>query len=36
MPGLRAKILLPGVGHWTPEESPIEVNRLLIEFLAEL
>ena len=36
MPGLTRKVLLPGVGHWTPEESPEEVNRLLLEFLAGL
>jgi pimeloyl-ACP methyl ester carboxylesterase len=33
VPNLSKKILLPGVGHWTQQESPDEVNRLLIEFL---
>ena len=36
MPGLTNKVLLPGVGHWTPEEAPQEVNRLLLEFLRGL
>jgi pimeloyl-ACP methyl ester carboxylesterase len=36
MPGLTRKVLLPGVGHWTPEEAPAAVNALLTEFLAKL
>lgn len=36
MPNLTKKILLPGVGHWTQQEQPEEVNRLLIEFLQSL
>jgi pimeloyl-ACP methyl ester carboxylesterase len=36
MPNLRNTVLLPGVGHWTQQERPGEVNRLLIEFLQEL
>jgi pimeloyl-ACP methyl ester carboxylesterase len=36
MPGLTRKVLLPGIGHWTPEESPNEVSRLMIEFLKDL
>jgi pimeloyl-ACP methyl ester carboxylesterase len=33
IPNLRNNVLLPGVGHWTQQERPGEVNRLLIEFL---
>ena len=33
IPNLRRNVLLPGVGHWTQQEQPQEVNRLLIEFL---
>jgi pimeloyl-ACP methyl ester carboxylesterase len=33
VPKLTRKVILPGVGHWTQQESPAEVNRLLIEFL---
>ena len=33
VPNLSKKVLLPGIGHWTQQESPAEVNRLLIEFL---
>jgi len=33
VPNLRKKVLLPGAGHWTQQERPGEVNRLLIEFL---
>jgi pimeloyl-ACP methyl ester carboxylesterase len=29
-------VLLPGVGHWTEQEAPGEVNRLLLEFLRHL
>jgi pimeloyl-ACP methyl ester carboxylesterase len=36
VPHLTKKVILPGVGHWTPQESPAEVNRLLIEFLRGL
>ena len=33
IPNLKKKVLLPGIGHWTQQEHPDEVNRLLIEFL---
>jgi pimeloyl-ACP methyl ester carboxylesterase len=33
VPNLWKKVLLPGVGHWTEQEAPGEVNRLMIEFL---
>jgi len=33
---LRKKLILPGVGHWTQQESPDAVNRALIEFLRGL
>jgi pimeloyl-ACP methyl ester carboxylesterase len=36
IPNLKKSVLLPGVGHWTQQEKPEEVNRLLIEFLKEL
>jgi pimeloyl-ACP methyl ester carboxylesterase len=36
IPNLRKNVLLPGVGHWTQQESPGEVNRLLIDFLTGL
>jgi pimeloyl-ACP methyl ester carboxylesterase len=36
IPNLRNNVLLPGVGHWTQQERPTEVNRLLIEFLKAL
>jgi pimeloyl-ACP methyl ester carboxylesterase len=36
IPNLRKSVLLPGAGHWTQQESPQEVNRLLIEFLNTL
>jgi pimeloyl-ACP methyl ester carboxylesterase len=35
VPNLTKSVILPGVGHWTQQESPEEVNRLLIEFLRE-
>jgi pimeloyl-ACP methyl ester carboxylesterase len=34
VPNLWKKVLLPGVGHWTEQEAPDEVNRLTVEFLA--
>jgi pimeloyl-ACP methyl ester carboxylesterase len=36
IPRLRKKVLLPGVGHWTQQEAPDEVNRELIAFLKQL
>jgi len=33
---LRGATLLEGVGHWTQQERPEEVNRLLIEWLNSL
>ena len=36
IPNLKKNVLLPEVGHWTQQERPEEVNRLLIEFLREL
>jgi pimeloyl-ACP methyl ester carboxylesterase len=36
MPGLRKKVVVLGAGHWIQQERPIEVNELLIEFLASL
>ena len=33
IPKLQKNVLLPGVGHWTQQERPEEVNRLLTEFL---
>jgi pimeloyl-ACP methyl ester carboxylesterase len=32
-PNLRKKQILPGIGHWTQQESPEAVNHALIEFL---
>ncbi len=36
IPNLKKQVLLQGVGHWTQQERPEEVNRLLIEFLQAL
>jgi pimeloyl-ACP methyl ester carboxylesterase len=36
VPKLKKNVLLKGVGHWTQQERPDEVNRLLIEFLQSL
>ena len=36
LPGLWKKVLLPGVGHSAAEESPDQVNELLVEFLEQL
>jgi pimeloyl-ACP methyl ester carboxylesterase len=33
VPNLTRKVILAGVGHWTQQERPDEVNRLLLEFL---
>ncbi|MEN9923970.1 MAG: hypothetical protein RL268_96, partial [Pseudomonadota bacterium] len=32
-PGLVRKVLLPGVGHGAPEESPDQISNELIEYL---
>ena len=31
VPHLWKKVLLPGVGHWTEQEAPSEVNRLMVQ-----
>ena len=33
---LRVNKLIPGIGHWTQQEAPDEVNRILLNFLASL
>jgi pimeloyl-ACP methyl ester carboxylesterase len=33
---LRGTVVLPGIGHWTQQEAPDEVNRALLEFLSQL
>jgi pimeloyl-ACP methyl ester carboxylesterase len=33
VPALRARIVLPGCGHWTQQERPEEVNAAMIDFL---
>jgi pimeloyl-ACP methyl ester carboxylesterase len=35
-PNLKKQMIIPGVGHWTQQERPAEVNQLLIEFLRSL
>jgi pimeloyl-ACP methyl ester carboxylesterase len=35
-PNLKKQVILPGVGHWTQQERPAEVNQLLVEFLKSL
>jgi pimeloyl-ACP methyl ester carboxylesterase len=36
VPNLRATHLMKNCGHWTQQEKPDEVNRLLIDFLSDL
>jgi pimeloyl-ACP methyl ester carboxylesterase len=36
VPNLTAAIVLPGIGHWTQQEAPDEVNAVLLAFLAGL
>jgi soluble epoxide hydrolase/lipid-phosphate phosphatase len=36
VPNLRRTHLVEDCGHWTQQEKPDEVNRVLIEFLADL
>ncbi len=36
VPNLRATHVVKDCGHWTQQEKPAEVNRLLIEFLSDL
>jgi len=36
VPNLRKTVLIKGSGHWTQQEKPAEVNRAMIEFLADL
>jgi pimeloyl-ACP methyl ester carboxylesterase len=36
LPGLRGSHILEGCGHWTQQERPEEVNRILVDFLGGL
>ena len=36
VPRLRRTIMLPGCGHWTQQERPVEVNAAMIDFLRSL
>ncbi len=36
VPNLRNKVMIPSVGHWTQQERPAEVSRLMIEFIKSL
>lgn len=36
VPGLRKLVVIPGCGHWTQQERPVEVNQALVEFLRGL
>ena len=36
VPNLRKTVLVEGSGHWTQQEKPDEVNRAMLEFLADL
>jgi pimeloyl-ACP methyl ester carboxylesterase len=36
VPQLRGTIMLPGCGHWTQQERPLEVNNAMIGFLQQL
>jgi pimeloyl-ACP methyl ester carboxylesterase len=36
VPNLARTVVLPGVGHWTQQESPEDVNAELLKFLDEI
>jgi pimeloyl-ACP methyl ester carboxylesterase len=36
VPNLWKKVVLPGVGHWTQQEAPEDVTRLIVEFLHKI
>jgi len=36
VPDLRAKVLLPGIGHWNQQEAPAQTNAALLDFLKGL
>ena len=36
VPNLHGPHFLPGAGHWTQQERPQEVNRILLDFLGGL
>jgi pimeloyl-ACP methyl ester carboxylesterase len=36
IPNLRKSMILPGCGHWTQQERPVEVNAAMLEFLKSL
>jgi pimeloyl-ACP methyl ester carboxylesterase len=36
VPRLSRTVMLPGCGHWTQQERPVEVNAAMLEFLRSL
>jgi pimeloyl-ACP methyl ester carboxylesterase len=36
VPQLRGTLMLPGCGHWTQQERPLEINRAMLDFLQHL
>jgi len=36
VPQLRGSLMLPGCGHWTQQERPLEVNKSMVDFLQKL
>jgi len=36
VPQLRESLMLPGCGHWTQQERPVEVNAAMLGFLRSL
>jgi epoxide hydrolase A/B len=36
VPDLRGTHLVPGAGQWVQEERPVDINRILLEFLEGL
>ena len=36
VPQLRGSLMLPGCGHWTQQERPLEVNKAMLDFLGQL
>jgi pimeloyl-ACP methyl ester carboxylesterase len=36
VPNLGKTVLIEGSGHWTQQEKPEEVNRAMLDFLADL
>ena len=35
-PNYKGSVIIPGAGHWTQQEAPDQVNKILLDFLEKI